>query len=46
MGLFITFLGLAFYELFYWLEFGGSLAWVLLIAFIANAVMAYKMMDN
>ena len=46
MFVFITFLALSAYEFFYMVEFGGSLAFVLLIAFIANAVMAYKQMDN
>lgn len=44
--LFIVFLLLAIYEFMYFVDVGGTLAFVLLVSFIANAFMAYKMMDK
>ena len=44
--LFIVFLFLSFYEFLYFFSNGGSLAFVLLVSFIANAVMAYKIMED
>ena len=42
----IIFVLLSVYELLYLIENGGSLAFILLVSFVCNAIMAWRMLEN